>query len=219
MEKYSLIIFDLDGTLLDTTEGVIEGVIYTIKRYNLPMCCDEILKTFVGPPMQESFMQVFNFDIDTSQEAANIFREYYKNNSVLHAKLYPGIKDFLGELKQRKYRIAIATYKRYDYTLKILNHFGLDNYCDSINGSDFENKRTKLDIINLCIKETNVTDLSQAVLIGDSKYDALGATDAGIDFIGVTYGFGFKTEKDVMQYKNIGYANNVEILRSYFIDV
>jgi phosphoglycolate phosphatase len=216
MKRYQLIIFDLDGTILDTTEGVIESVLYAIKQYKLPMCNDETLKSFAGPPMQDSFKRVYNFDSGKAKEAADMFREHYKHENVLHAKPYPGILELFHELKQWQYTIAVATYKRFDYTLKILKHFGFAGYCDSINGSDFENSRSKEDIIKLCIKETGITNKTKIVLIGDSEYDAVGANEVGIDFIGVTYGFGFKTAEDVMRYSNVGYANSVRKLRDIF---
>jgi phosphoglycolate phosphatase len=219
MKNYQLLIFDLDGTILDTTEGVIESVLYTIQWYNLSICSDEALRSFAGPPMQDSFKRVYNFDSEKAREAANIFREHYKDKNVLHAKPYLGIIELFQELKQRQYKIAVATYKRYDYTLKILNYFRFDNYCDSINGADFENTRSKSDIINLCIEETGILDKSKIILIGDSEYDAIGAEEAGIDFIGVAYGFGFKTVEDIMKYKNARYANSVDDLKSILIDV
>jgi phosphoglycolate phosphatase len=214
--KYETVLFDLDGTILDTREGVIKSVVYTINKYNLSLCSSAILESFVGPPMQDSFKRIYNFDTKQAQEAAHIFREHYKIENILDAKPYPCILELFHELKQRRYKIAVATNKRYDYALKILNHFGFEGYCDSINGADFENTRSKRDIIHLCIKEMGILDNTKVILIGDSEYDAVGANEAGIDFIGVTYGFGFKTTADVMKYRNVGYANSVEGLRSMF---
>jgi phosphoglycolate phosphatase len=216
MRIYNYVIFDIDGTILDTTEGVVNSVCYTIQYYNLPMYSNNTLKSFVGPPMQESFKKVYNFSPEKAQEAAGVFREHYKDADVLRAKPYPGILNLFNELKQRQYKIGIATYKRTDYAIKILKHFSFSPFCNAIYGSDQENKLSKAEIIKLCIDDVKV-EKSKTVLLGDSEYDAIGAEQAGIDFIGVTYGFGFKTKEDVNNYKNIGSVDTVDELRKLLL--
>ena len=112
--------------------------------------------------------------------------------------------------------MAVATYKRHDYAMKILEHFHISDYCDSMNGADNENVLTKADIVVKCMEECGVTDRSKVVLIGDSEYDAIGAKGVGIDFIGVTYGFGFKTKDDVNQYDNVAAVDSVMELIQLF---
>jgi phosphoglycolate phosphatase len=211
MQIYDTIIFDIDGTILDTTDGVINSVCYTIKYYNLPMCDNDVLKSFVGPPMQEAFKRVYGFSSEDAQKASNVFREQYKDADVFCAKPYPLMLDLFNKLKQKGYKIGIATYKRIDYAVKILEHFCFSQFCDAICGSDPENKLSKTEIIELCLDETN-TKTSKAVLIGDSEYDAIGAEEAGVDFIGVTYGFGFKKKKDVDKHRNVGAVDSVSEL-------
>ena len=177
MKIYDLVIFDIDGTILDTTEGVVNSVYYTIQYYNLPIRDNNILKSFVGPPMQESFKRFYNFSPEKAQEAANIFRDHYKDTDVLRAKPYPAMLDLFNKLKQKKLKIGIASYKRTDYALKILNHFGFSLFCNAICGSDPENKLSKTEIIEMCIDAVDI-EKSKVVLIGDSEYDAIGSEQA-----------------------------------------
>ncbi len=208
MKNYSVIVFDLDGTLLDTTRGVLESVRYTIKEMGLPMLSEETIGRFVGPPMQDSFVREYGVSKEIAQQAANIFREYYKTKSLLQADLYDGIIELLGLLKKQNKKIAVATYKRHDYAMDILKHFGIADYCDSMNGADNNNVLTKADILNKCLEEVGNPPRSEVVLIGDSEYDSIGAENAGIDFIGVTYGFGFRTEEDIAKHSYAAWAES-----------
>ena len=146
-------------------------------------------------------------DTDKAQEAANVFRSYYKENALFKASLYPGIIDLLKELKERGIKIGVATYKREDYAISILEHFGIAPYCQSMHGADNFNKLTKADIVNICIHELSA-EKGAVVLIGDTEHDAKGAEVAGVPFIAVTFGFGFKNADDVNVFPNVGYAEN-----------
>ena len=190
---YSTILFDLDGTLLNTTEGVIDAVKRTILELNLAMPAPDTLSKFVGPPMQESFEKYFYFDKEKALKAANLFRQNYKVHSLYKAELYPGVLALLRELKELNKKIAIATNKSHNNAVSIINHFGLDKYCDFVLGSDLEGKLTKTDIIKQCLNHLN-SNANEAVLVGDSEYDYTGANTAGISFIPVSYGFGFRNK-------------------------
>lgn len=208
MKNYSVVVFDLDGTLLDTTRGVLESVRYTIGAMNLPMLPEEAIKRFVGPPMQDSFVREYGVTKETAQQAANIFRKYYKTKSLLQADVYDGIIELLQMLKKQGKKLAIATYKRHDYAMDILKHFEIADYCDSMNGADNNNVLTKADILDKCLEEIGNPPRDRVVLIGDSEYDSIGAANAGIDFIGVTYGFGFRTESDIAKHPYVAWAES-----------
>ena len=199
------VIFDLDGTLLDTKEGVLESAKYAAKQMGYKELPYDTLLTFVGPPIQNSFIKHYGCDVETAQKAANIFREYYKTEALLLAEPYEGIYDLCRLLQEHNVRMSVATYKREDYALTLLKHFSFDKYCDSMHGADNNNILKKEDIIHLCQKEMGATK-ENSVLIGDSDNDAKGALNAGTPFIAVTYGFGFKTEEDVSIYPHIGVA-------------
>lgn len=214
MKSYQYVIFDVDGTLLDTSEGVMEAVKRTVCEENLELPSDEVLRTFIGPPIQNSFQREYGFDPDRVQQLANIFRNHYKENAcLLKAEPYEGIHEVCQILVREEIKIGIATYKRQDYAEQIVRHFGFCEYTDDIYGADNENRLKKVDIIRLCLEQMNCEDLGKAVMVGDSDNDAVGAEAIGIDFIGVTYGFGFKSWRDVDRYSNVGcVATPLELL-------
>lgn len=214
---YNTILFDLDGTLLNTTEGVIDAVKITLKDFGLNLPPDKSLQSFVGPPMQKSMAETFKLDSITALKIANKFRENYKKYSLFKAALYPDVVEMLKNLKDNNFKIAIATNKSHNNAEEIIKHFKISDYCDYYLGSDLEGKLSKTDIINQCIN-TLKAEKSKSVLIGDSKFDSTGAEEAGIDFIGVTYGFGFKTSDDFKHIKNKCYFNNIKELENFLIN-
>lgn len=209
MKNYCLVIFDLDGTLLDTREGVLSSVKYTIAKEGLAPLEDNVLKTFIGPPIKDSFAQTYGIsDEGKLQNLVEIFRKQYKDVDLLKAKPYEGIYKLFETLKNVGIKTAVATYKRQDYTESILKYFGFDQYTDIIYGADPDNKLKKKDIIKLCLEKTRV-DIDNAVMIGDTAHDAEAARQLGMDFLGVTYGFGFKTADDILEYTSLRAAKNV----------
>lgn len=207
MNRYDLVIFDVDGTVLDTSEGVISAVKHTIEEMKFDMLPDEVIAGFIGPPIQDSFANIYGLSGSILQDIALVFRSYYKKVDLLKAVPYNGIHTVFKELLKRNIAAAIATYKREDYALTLLKYFNFDKYTDNIHGGDHENKLKKKDIIELCISQSGISDKSRVVMIGDTNHDAVGAELVGVDFIGVTFGFGFKTEEDVAKVKNVGSAS------------
>lgn len=197
------VIFDLDGTLLDTSEGIVESAKHTAKEFGYPDLSYSEWLTFVGPPVQNSFMDNYGCDIDEAQRMADSFRDYYKTKALFRAKPYEGIFELCNRLKSNNINMAVATYKREDYAIKLLKHFEFDKYCSPIHGADNNNVLSKTDIVSLCLEEMSATK-DNSVLIGDTSHDAIGAMQASIPFIAVTYGFGFRCENEVKEYKNIG---------------
>lgn len=217
MNKYDIAIFDVDGTLLDTKEGIIKAVRQTTIENGLRAITEEEESLFVGPPIQESLMKVYGVTKEEAQHLANEFRAIYKEDEyLLKALPYKGVMEVCEELVKRNVKIAVATYKRHDYAVKICRHFGFHQYSNVIYGADNENKLKKPDIIELCLKELEASDYRRAVMIGDSAFDAMGAQMIGTDFIGVTYGFDFRTEQDVMKYQAVGCATKPEEILKFF---
>ena len=207
--KYKLAIFDLDGTLLDTTEGILDSVKHTIKTYSLPMLSDNELCSFIGPPIQLSLNKHYGLEGNKLQEITNHFRTEYSTKNLLKATPYKGIFQLLERLMTKGIQCAVATYKREDYALRLLNHYGFNNYMDIMYGADNENKLKKKDIIIKCIESSGITDYKDVVMVGDTTHDSCGAFELGLDFIGVTYGFGFKKE-DKSNHNFIGMADMPE---------
>lgn len=206
MSGYNCILFDLDGTLLDTHIGIEESVRYTLNVLQIDLPHDVSISSFIGPPIQESLARYCNFNAKESQYGANVFREYYKNEALYKASLYDGIIDLIHFLLKNNILIGVATYKREDYALKLLQHFNILDACSTAHGADNENKLKKSEIIALCYNELNLNK-DDILYIGDTEGDALAAKSAGVDFLGVTWGFGFNPRKKEI-YSNLKIVDN-----------
>jgi len=191
--KYRLIVFDVDGTLLNTAEGVLSSAKYAIAQMGFQIPSAAILETFIGPPIQDSFERVFHVQGNEKDQMADMFRNRYKDVDLLKARPYNGIYDLMSSLQQAGYKIAIATYKRQDYAKRITEYFDFNKYTDVICGSDFDGKMTKADIIQMAVEKSGMTS-ADAIMIGDTMQDATGARNQHMNFIAVTYGFGFKPD-------------------------
>lgn len=197
------VLFDLDGTLMDTSEGVVKSALYAIKQLGYNPLSQLEMRTFIGPPIQESLKKYYHCNDEIAQKGANIFRDYYLKYATEMAIVYPGIYDTLNSIKMKGYKIAVATYKREDIAINMLNKFSINNYCDVIHGADNFNQLSKSDVINLCLEELDVSRDS-VLFVGDSIHDAKGALEAKISFIVALYGLGLKSEKDIHNYPYLG---------------
>lgn len=216
-QQFKCVIFDVDGTLLDTSRGIITSVRHTIDKFQLEQLDDAIIKTFIGPPIQNSFRRIYGFDDEKIAQMTDAFRERYKNEDLLLAEPYEGIFDVLEQLLANGIIVAIATYKRKDYARSIMEHFGFDKFTNIICGSDFEGRLKKKDIIRQAMEEAGIDDLSGVVMVGDSDNDADGARENNVKFIGVTYGFGFKTKEEVQNIGAIGVAGTARELKDIIL--
>lgn len=217
MAKYDLVIFDVDGTLLDTTEGVIAAVKYTIDKFGFRPLPEQKLLKFIGPPIQNSFADAYGLSGDILQEIATVFRNRYSKHDLFGAVPYYGIFELMQTLKDGGIMSAVATYKREDYALTLLRHFGFDRFTDIIYGGDHENRLKKSDIIQKCISASGIADKNRIVMVGDTENDAVGAEKIGVDFLAVTYGFGFKTPESLNSVKHVGSSVTASGLLEYIL--
>lgn len=213
--KYKAVLFDLDGTLLDTRKGVKSAVKKTIYDLKLPVLTEEEIDVFVGPPMQNSFEKYYGMTPEKALKSANLFRENYKNYSLLEAELYPGILNMLDELNRTGIKIAIATNKSHENAKAILDYYGITDRCQYIKGADLDGKLKKADILEICLKELGVKN-NETILVGDSEYDSIGAQKVGIDFLAVTYGFDFTKDTDFTKINPVIVCDNVEEVYNFF---
>lgn len=199
-----MIIFDLDGTLLNTSIGVFNSVRYAEKKMGLHPAKEEELVQFLGPPPTEIYQNLYDLNERESIEATEYHREYGSRYAIYEAKLYPGVSETLQSLVDEKIRLAVATLKRKNVAEKMLSLYGIDKYFFYVAGMDAMETCTKADLIRqICAKEKIMT-LEDALMVGDSWYDYEGAREAGVEFLGVSYGFGFDSKKpDVMYVDNI----------------
>lgn len=201
------VIFDLDGTLLDTSKGIIESVEHTIKTMQLAELTEDELKSFIGPPLKKSFMNTCGCSEAQAVEAVRVFRAYYQDGPVMYAKHYQGLPSLCEELKRKGIKMGVATNKPNRFAVELIHSFDLDNYCTFVFGADEKGELSKRDLIKLCMKDMNAVE-SETVLIGDTDNDAIGAEQAGISFIAVTYGFGFRAGDKCTEYPCIGVADS-----------
>ena len=143
------VIFDLDGTLLDTGKGVVKSVKYTIQQMKLPSLSQSELETFVGPPIKNKLQQTFDLTEEQAVEGMNIFRNHYGKEDIYIAEPYAAIEDLLGMLKRDGYKLGVATYKREDQAIKLLEKMQIADFFDVIHGADSEGKMSKADVIEV----------------------------------------------------------------------
>ncbi|MDO4326877.1 MAG: HAD hydrolase-like protein [bacterium] len=208
--KYELVVFDLDGTLLDTSPGIFNSVRYAEKRMKLDAIPDEQLKRFVGPPPKDMYMEIYGLSEEDALSAARFHREYGREKAIYEAITYPNIKDTLILLKKMGIKLAVATLKSQGIAERILDNFELKNLFNTIVGMDDKESLSKAQTILKAVSDTGTK--GKTVMVGDSRYDLEGAKEAGADFIGVLYGFGFSP--DAVCYDAV-FINKIEELLKY----
>lgn len=192
---YHTILFDLDGTLTDPGEGITNSVAYALEKWNIHVENRTDLYPFIGPPLKDSFMDFYSFSEEQAEQAVACYREYFQDRGIFENVVYEGVEEMLKTLKASGRKIILATSKPEEFAVRILEHFHLAAYFDFIGGASMDGTRVKkADVISYALKEGKVTDLSGAVMIGDRKHDILGAVQAGLDSIGVLYGYGDEAE-------------------------
>ncbi len=184
-----IVLFDLDGTITDSSEGIVNSIKYALSRLGFPEEPTEKIKQFIGPPLQQTFK--INYGISDYQNAVTIYREYYAEKGIYENRLYDGIVAVLDQLKNEGYTIGLATGKPTYYSHIILKHFKIDHYFNAVVGSNMNGTRgEKPEIIRDVLAELNYDkELHEVVMIGDRKHDVHGAHHHQIKCIGVTYGY------------------------------
>lgn len=189
--SYRLFIFDLDGTLVDTSPGIMATVRHVEKVMGMEPIPDSDLRKFIGPPLEDSFLRYHHATPEQAREMVVCYRERYGTVGVGEAAVYPGVPDLL-ELIQKTPGAcaAVATLKHHTMAEKSLGRFDLARWFDAIAAGTDEHP-SKADLIRQVMRELHWTDPATAVMIGDSRYDGEGALEAGVAFVPLTYGFGF----------------------------
>ncbi|MBR2047443.1 MAG: HAD-IA family hydrolase [Oscillospiraceae bacterium] len=192
---YQTILFDLDGTLTDSGLGITRAVQYALGQMGYEVPEREELFKFIGPPLHGSFQRFYGMDEATSVEAVRQFRVYYNEmGGILENEVYEGIREMLRDLKAAGKRLMIATSKPEPAAIRVMGHFGLDEFVpEIIGGRDDASRNTKGKVIAYALREYGV-DPKTAIMVGDREHDVLGALENGIPCIGVTWGYGDRPE-------------------------
>lgn len=183
------VLFDQDGTLLDSAPGIKQCAIETLEMMGIPSKPYQELDYFIGPPLRDCF-RLSSVPEDRIDEAVDMFRKLYKEKGAFNATVYPHIPELLKKLKEAGYKVFVCTSKGMPVAVDILTHFSLISLFDGVYGATLDGKVTKKkDIIARCLNE-NKPDL--AFMVGDTYLDVEGANANGIKTIGVSYGYGDK---------------------------
>ena len=192
---FDYIFFDLDGTLTDPALGITNSFIHALKYFGIEIPSYEKLCSFIGPPLPETFKTQFGFSEEKASEGVKKYREYFAEKGLLENSVYPGIPELLSTLKQNGKKLVVATSKPKDFSIRIIEHFGLSQYFENVCGSLKDQTRTKKDeVIEFAIERNQISDKSKIMMIGDRKHDILGAKKVGLKSCGVLFGYGSREE-------------------------
>ena len=191
---FEYILFDLDGTLTDPKEGITKCVQYALASVGIDEPDLDKLEPFIGPPLHESFMEFYGFDREMAMKLVEKYRERFKDTGIFENVIYPGIADMLKSLKEAGCKISIASSKPTVLVERILEHFDIRKYFDSVVGSNLDGTRTKKEEVVeealyqlQCLKE-------KTAMVGDRKFDIEGARAFGLTGIGVSFGYAAENE-------------------------
>lgn len=182
------ILFDLDGTLTDSGEGIINCAALGLRHFGLDVPDRDTMRQFVGPPLHDTFVK-FGVPADKADEAVAVYRSRYNTVGKFENVPYPGIEQMLSDLKKKGYRLLVATSKPEALSVEIMEHFGIAQYFDRICGASLDRSRnTKEDVIGYLLDRCGSTE--HMIMVGDTAFDVIGAAIHGIPAIGVAWGYG-----------------------------
>ena len=189
------IFLDLDGTITNPAEGITKCFEYALNHFGIKVESRAELEQFIGPPLRKSFMEGFGFEEEKATEAVVKYRERFTPIGMYENEVYEGMEQALQSLKEAGKILIVATSKPEHMAKKILAHFKLDDYFDDICGScDDSNRNEKDEVIRYALEKHGITDLDDVLMVGDRKFDVIGAAKCGLKCMGVLYGFGDREE-------------------------
>lgn len=228
---FQKILFDLDGTLTDPKIGITKSAQHALKHYGIEVEADQLTK-FIGPPLIDSFMQFYGFSLEQAKEAVTYYRERFAPIGKFENEVYPGIPEMLKRLKEKGAVLAVASSKPELFVKEILEHFELDEYFDVVVGSLMNETRTaKEEVVEEALRQLQEKTLENYVnqnnaepvtktdksiaMVGDRKFDIIGAKAHGLTAVGVKYGYAEPGELEEEKPDYI--ADTVEDLANYLI--
>jgi phosphoglycolate phosphatase len=184
------ILFDLDGTIIEPQEGIVNSLIYAFDKMGMQQPNRSELTKFIGPPLIDSFKMRYGLDQEKADQAVAFFREFFSVKGVLQNTLYDGVAQLLETLHKQGVRLFVATSKPTVYADQILTHFDLHQHFEAVIGSNLDNTRKDKTEIIKYVLDTYALDPTETLMIGDTKFDLLGAKNNEVQAIAVTYGHG-----------------------------
>lgn len=193
--KKDIFLFDLDGTITDPKVGITRSVQYSLSKLGIDVADPDDLQCFIGPPLRDSYRMFYGLSPEDAERAVSAYRERYAEIGIFENALYGGMDELLKALRARGGTIALATSKPTVYAARILDHFGLAGDVAFVAGSELDGSRSaKIELIEHAMRHLGDRQPGRAIMIGDRQYDVLGAQQAGIDSVGVVYGYGGRDE-------------------------
>ena len=192
---YKTVLFDLDGTITDSEPGIIACVQHALRQFGIEVEDPKTLRPFIGPPLRDSFRDYFHMTPEEAEQATEFYRQRYAPIGKFECSVYPGIPELLRRLHETGRTVILATSKPEGFAREILEHFDLAQYFDLIGGATLDGSRdTKEAVLQYILDSGRVPDRQDAVMIGDTKFDMIGAAAFSLPAVGVLYGFGSRQE-------------------------
>lgn len=213
--RYKTVLFDLDGTIVDSSPGIINSIKYALTRMEREIPDKKTLRKFLGPPLEYSFTQFCGFSDADAKTATELYRSRYKDFCVVETELYPGVREMLAELTDSGVVIALATTKPERFANQILTGLGIERFFTAVCGGELSRSDRKETTIRESMRLCGVSNPDFAVMAGDRFYDIDGAKSVGIDSIGVLYGYGSREELETAEATHLASAADeiVKIVR------
>lgn len=208
---YSLILFDLDGTLTDPKIGITKCVQYALHKLGIEEPDLDKLTHFIGPPLMKNFQQTYGLSEQDAARAVGFYRERFVDVGMYENAVYPGVPEMLAKLRGLGKELVVATSKPTVFSIQILDYFNLSQYFWKIIGSNLDGSRVeKAEVIEFALSEIGQYDKRSIVMVGDRMHDIVGAARNGLDSVAVTFGYGGTEE--IKQAKPTYVVSSVEEL-------
>ena len=216
---YQYIFFDLDGTLTDSKEGILNCLKYAFEKLEKPCPPEETLIRFIGPPLQESFMEFCGFDRETALEGIRLFRERYSTIGKFENAAAPGMVELCARLKARGHTLAVASSKPEAQCIPICRHFGFAESMTVITGGQPGVDWEKADVIRETMRRLELTeaDRDRILMVGDRKFDVLGAKECGLNCVGVEF-FGYAEPGELAAAGAVAVVSTAEELEQFILE-
>lgn len=216
MKKYDVIIFDLDGTLADSKEGVTKSVQYALEKFGIIEEDLDSLEHFIGPPLKDEFIKYYNMSEEDANKAVEYYRERYTPIGIYEVKSFKGTAKMLERLKNSGKYIAIGTSKPQMMAEEVIKYLKIDQYFDKVVGAQLHGPRqSKTAVLQALFAEIGITDKNKCLMVGDTCFDIEGANNIGIDSIGVNFGFG--NEKEMLDMGALFVADTTEDVADFIL--
>lgn len=215
-KKYDAVLFDFDGTFADTGEGMFASIQHAVKALGFELLDPETLRRFVGPPVFDSFMRELKIDEARAEFAVMKYREAYAESGIFRFRIYDGNPELFEELKKSGIKLCIASAKPQKFLIRIVSHLGYEDLFDFISApADDKADPSKTRLINEAVEALRCNK-SRVLMVGDRHFDINGANGAGVDSVGVTYGYG--SEEELREAGATYIAHSVDELRKIIFE-